>query len=225
MYFGCNQNHYPEVNAGISGKITMLRAYQSLASWPPMPGGLPSLWSPRPDPAQLLAGKLDNVVKVALDTAPPGSMLSFWHEANQSNQSAATMQKMHAYAHNLVHNHTADVKYGVILTQGAAATWAVSGLDFYGIDMYDLNEVANPLLTLDRFDQRMPAGPRLIAETNSSVVTHRPAWFRTAFDWLYYHKGLALLTFWLPGGPLSGPWVNDAATIYTLNRIAADAAR
>jgi hypothetical protein len=34
-----------------------------------------------------------------------------------------------------------------------------------------------------------------------------------------------MLTFWNPTGPLSGPWVDDPATIYALRRIAADARR
>jgi hypothetical protein len=226
MLFGCNQNHYADVAPHIA-RMSFLRSFSPLAAtWPVMPDGLPSLWSPRPDPADLLTGKLDHEIIQALHSAPAGSMFTTWHEANQSGQSAGTMQKVHAYMHKLVHEHTDAIRYGVVLTQGAPAEWAIAGLDFYGIDLYDLRGgVTNPWLTLNRFNARMPKGPRLVAETNSSVVEHRPAWFRGIFDWLYTHNGLAMLTFWNPTGPLSGPWVDDPATVYALNRIIADANR
>lgn len=227
MYVGCNEPHYADVAPNLN-PMTMLRAFEHLGSaWPVMPDGLPSLWSPRPDPAQLLAGQLDSVIISALHGAPPGSMLTTWHEAEQApGMTATTAQKVHAYMHRLVHANAPGMAYGAVLTQGGSASWVIPGLDFYGIDLYDLGGgITSPHETLDRFDARMPSGPRLVAETNSSIVTHRPAWFRGVFDWLFYHNGLAMLTFWNPTGPLSGPWVQDDATIYALNRIIAESKR
>jgi hypothetical protein len=77
---------------------------------------------------------------------------------------------------------------------------------------------------MKRAFNQMPAGPRVVAETNSSAQAHRPSWFREIFDWLADNHGLALLTFWSDHGALSGPWVpEDAATVYALNQIAGDA--
>src|SRR5215831_9052796 len=225
MWFGCNQNHYEDVAPDVPS-MTMVRSFKALAdTWPEMPDGLHSLWSIRPDPQELLAGQHDQTIIEALQSASalPGNLLTAWHEAEQASLPAATVQQVHAHMLELVHDNTTSVRYGAVLTQGGRAVWAIPGLDFYGIDIYDLQETTDPSTTLDRFDSRMPDGERLVAETNSSAVPHRPAWFREIYDWLAARDGIAMLTFWNPSGPLSGPWDGDAATRYALNRIKHDA--
>ena len=225
MWFGCNQNHYEDVAPDVPN-MTMVRSFKPLAdTWPEMPDGLHSLWSIRPDPQELLAGQHDQTIIKALQSASalPGNLLTAWHEAEQASLSATTVQQVHAHMLELVHDNTTSVRYGAVLTQGGRARWAIPGLDFYGIDIYDLHETTDPSTTLDRFDSRMPRGKRLVAETNSSAVPHRPAWFREVYSWLAARGGIAMLTFWNPSGPLSGPWDGDAATKYALNRIKHDA--
>jgi hypothetical protein len=225
MFFGCNQNHYPEMAAQVP--MTMVRSFKGLSdTWPVMPDGLPALLSMRPDPALLLAGKLDAQITGMLNTAPADSMLTAWHEANVDGTGldAPTARKVHSHMLALCKRVAPQIPYGVITTMGASASWAIEGLGFYGIDLYDIHGTTDPGSTLDRMS-RFPPGPRLVAETNSSDVTHRPAWFREVYEWHARHHGLAMLTFWNPTGPLSGPWVDDPATIYALRRIAADARR
>jgi hypothetical protein len=225
MWFGCNQNHYEDVAPDVPG-MTMVRSFKPLAdAWPEMPDGLHSLWSIRPDPQELLAGQHDQTIINALQSASarPGNLLTTWHEPEQASLPPTTVRQVHAHMLELVHDNTTSVRYGAVLTQGGRARWVIPGLDFYGIDIYDLHEITDPSTTLDRFDSRMPHGKRLVAETNSSKVAHRPAWFREIYGWLAARGGIAMLTFWNPSGPLSGPWDGDAATTYALNRIKHDA--
>lgn len=225
MFFGANENHYPEMAAKVSG-ATMIRSFKGLSdTWPVMPGNLPCLLSIRRDPAQLLAGGHDKQITSMVTSAPPHSHLTAWHEANHAGLDAATTRKIHTHMSRLVTDLGSPVRYGAVLTQGASGDWVIPGLDFYGVDLYDIHRTTDPGLALERFFGRMPAGDRIVAETNSSAVYHRPAWFREIYDWLFRRGGTAMLTFWNPTGPLSGPWVDDPATIYALRGISRDARR
>lgn len=226
MYFGCNQNHYQDMAPSVP--MTMVRSYKGISpTWPVMPDNLPALLTVYPDPHELLAGRLDAQLTLMLKSAPAGSLLTAWHEANNGAfpGDATLARQMHRYMRDLCVKVKPSLPYGAVTTMGASADWVVTGLGFYGIDLYDIHETTDPGHALSREFGKFPSGPRVVAETNSSVVAHRPAWFREVYDWLAVHHGLAMLTFWNPTGPLSGPWVDDPATIYALRRIAADARR
>lgn len=229
MRFGCNVHHYPEVAKDVHG-MDVVRVFgtgqQAL-----VPAGMVQLLSIRPDPQKLLAGTLDEEIKNHVRSLPQGSFLTAWHEANvntaaQPGLPAKTAREVHRYMHKLVAGLGVGVSYGIILLQGRPVvleSYTVTGMDWYGLDLYDFGGTTDPSDVMDRCFGAMPAGPRLIAETNSAHVPHRPAWFREVYDWLAARQAIAMLTFWNPTGELSGPWIEDPATIYALNRISKDA--
>ena len=238
MLFGCNENQYAEVSADIPG-ITMVRVSFGKGDipnpWPATPPGTVGLTELSPPYAALMNGSLDGALSASLATAPAGTWVCAYHEVNhvRPNQpySAAQMRQVEAHMLGLVRAANPGLKYGVILNDASAglAKWAIPGLDFYAVDIYegrvaggvrDFSEAAN------RNFSQLPAGLRAIGETNSCTPAHRPAWFREAYDWLYTHNGGAMLTFWNPAGPYSGPWLHDdQATIYALQRISHAAKR
>jgi hypothetical protein len=203
--------------------MTIERSFKGVSdTWPLMADpAMPSLWSPRPDPSKLLQGMYDAAFTSALKTAPPGSMLTCWHEAEQSGLTASTARKVHTYMHFLVHSTGSLVPYGIVTSQGASSSWDVPGMDYYGGDIYDTNRNGDFRTHVSHWASNRPHGPRVIAETNSALWRHRPAWFAGLYLWLAARKGLAMMTFWNPDGPLSGPWRDqDVATIVQLNDIA-----
>jgi hypothetical protein len=232
MWFGCNVHHYHEVAAQVPG-MTMVRVFlgDPVNRWPATPRGTAAFVSIRPDPTALLKGSFDHVLHTMLRSAPHGSYLTAWHEADKGRShgglSASHTRDVHTYMHRLARRANHHVKYGAVVTQGIGRTdlgrWVVHGLDFYGVDVYDLGGKVDPGGALHHAFRQLPNGRRVVAESNSAAVAHRPAWFREIYDWLAVNRGHALLTFWEPGAGLSGAWVNDPATIYALNGIAADA--
>jgi hypothetical protein len=248
MLFGTNQNHYPEMAAKVHG-MTIQRSYKPLAAgWPVMPAGQVAHWSIRPDHDELLAGGLDAQLTEAIAQAPPGSLLTGWHEAEHAGwpgtvaaQQArvhaihagtvaaqqARVHAIHAHLHALVHaTRPGEVLYGPVTTMGAGRGWVLPGMDFYGVDVYDLHGRTDPATALDIWSAKMPDGHRVVAETNSQVQGHRPRWFQAVYEWLAASHGIAMETFWNPDGPLSGPWVDDDwPTISALRRVAESAGR
>jgi hypothetical protein len=227
MFFGANQNHYDDLKAQVQ-PVTMLRSYKPMDStWAPMEGGLPSLWSIKPDPDILFAGVLDAEINSALATAPAGSLLTCYHENDfYKLQPASVIREIHLYVQALVLDSGTGVKYGSVLTSSLrSASHTITGLDWYGVDIYDTHHDNHPAKHLNAWSETMPPGPRVIGETNTSHPANRPDWFTHAYEWLAANRGIAFLTFWLPTGPLSGPWLpGDAKTIAALNKIAAEAA-
>jgi hypothetical protein len=234
ILFGVNEKHWPDVSPYVS-PMTIERSYKGLTdTWPVMQVNplQPSLWSPRPDPVELLKGTYDATFESALKTAPPGSLLTVWHEADKGPASpsggltAEMAREVHAYMHALVHRFGSTIPYGSVSTGGqGTGSWTVKGLDFYGTDMYDFGGWDHPAWLLNRWSATQPPGPRVIAETNSNHPSHRPWWFMRSYDWLLANDGIAMMTFWNPTGPLSGRWLpDDEATISTLRQIAAEAA-
>lgn len=233
ILYGINEKTLSRPPAPPETGMTFLRCFHPMSgTWPVMPGGLPSLWSPRPDPAGLLAGQYDAQFERAIASAPPGSLLTTWHEADkgpaapQGGLTSAVAQEVHTYMHALVVRLGHKVRYGSVSTGGQRTSeWTVPGLDYYGVDMYDVSLDNRPMFHLNAWSQTQPPGPRVIAECNSSNPAHRPWWFARSFQWLEANDGIAMATFWLPSGPLSGPWLpGDAHTIATLTQIAAEAA-
>ncbi len=208
-------------------------------AWPMPPAGITGFYTIYPNPDQLLAGTLDEQIEAFIKDAPPLSMLTAYAEADacpaKGGQFAAvglTQDKLHK-VHDKMHALCAgsNVRYGsVTCGYGAAnAGFAIPGLDFYGLDIYEPCRpgVMNALNAWRVNTSQIQPNPTLcIAETNSSVPSRRPFWFAAIFGWLKcYEKGYgevaAMMTYWNPGGPLSGPWLpDDKATVGVLNAIA-----
>lgn len=221
--------------------------------WPPLDGPIPQSWPapPRyapgarwfltiyPNPDDLLAGRLDSRIRDFLANAPSYSSLTAYAEADgrpdgvpQWEPLGLTKDKL-LEIHRHMHSLTAGtpVRYGPVVCGFVAdsATYCPTGMDFYGLDIYDA-----PGSLMDKLDQwhantaghvgvAMP--PLAIAETNTNVPARRPAWFKAIFAWLksYESRGgsvSCMCTYWNPGGPLSGPWLpDDTAVIDTLRAI------
>jgi hypothetical protein len=223
MLFGVNENHYADMAPQVP-KITIERCFNGMSStWPVMQSNpaMPSLWSPRPNPTELFAGAFDAEFASAISTAPPGSLLTTWHEADKGSLTASEARQVHTYMHNLVVRLGHKVLYGSVSTGGIhTGAFTVPGLDFYGVDIYDIFLDNHPAYHLNIWSGTQPPGPRVIAEINTSVPSHRPYWFSHAYAWLVANSGIAFMTFWNPGGRLSGPWLpNDTATINELNTL------
>lgn len=228
--FGCNQNQWDSVAPSV-GPMTIQRSFKSISNgWPVAPVGVATHWSTYPKHDDLLSGSLDSLYATALRNAPPGSLLTAWHEpelhsGRSTGPTMAELADINRYLLAFTHAHTSNVLFGSVITAHADAGWCIPGLDFYGVDSYDWQGHADPATELSNWSARMPDGPRVVAETNTMTASKRPSWFEGEYEWLKANGGIAMMTFWNPGGGLSGPFLpDDAATITILNQIAADVA-
>jgi hypothetical protein len=116
--------------------------------------------------------------------------------------------------------------------------WMGTGLDWYGLDIYDFPEgqfrhwltgkISQSKL-FDRLDDMLGTcremsgrdAPEIdICETNEPRREHRAEWFSLLAEWLDGNGGSRLQTFWNPNGSLSGPWLpDDEPTIQALRAI------
>ncbi len=83
IVFGANRDTYPRLHAAVP-LAKGLRMYYDTenrfpAAWPDRFGAHITL-SLRPNPGDLLSGRLDRQLKAVIDSAPPHSELTFWHE-------------------------------------------------------------------------------------------------------------------------------------------------
>lgn len=249
ILFGCNSRDFDAMNdAGIA--VRTFRAYRDQYNF------IPTVWpakesvpearvtlSIRPVPDDLLAGRLDAQLKGLIAAAPPGVKLSAWHEARNlpgypDYLSAASMSAVHQYMQELCRG--SDVRYGSIICDvpSEAKAWMGTGLDWYGLDIYDFSEgqfrdspdggisraklfarLGDMLDTCRELSGR--DAPEIdICETNCPRPEYRADWFTLLAEWLDGHGGHRLQIFWNPSGPLSGPWLpDDEQTIAALRSI------
>jgi hypothetical protein len=247
LLIGADEGWYSQVHAAVPA-VSCRRVYfpehnYIPGQWPSTRDARTTLVSFRPLPADLLAGRLDARIKAFLHTAPPGSDLTAWHEAGNlpgypSYITAPTMRAVHAHMHRLCrHTH---VRYGPILCMHPRSMppWMVSGLDWYGLDIYDWLEFRNPDGTLNingalypRLTQWRAVIQQLtktlspvlnICETNSNRVEYRPQWFTAVAHWMSRNGGQRMLTYWSNAHGDAGPWrPRDTAVIRSLARAAA----
>jgi hypothetical protein len=236
MLFGCNASHYDEISAQVTG-ITMVRKYLGVNQfpdpWPATPTGTVGMFSAKVDYAQLMAGTLDAEIKSSVSALPAGTWLAVYHERNLSSlnpfgYTGTQFKQIDTRMLELVHAANPSVKYGVILFGGPhLMNWTIDGLDFYAMDLYEGHAGSSrdvSAILVRNFNQLPSSALRAIAETNSSAPAHRSSWFRECYDWLQANNGGAMLTYWNPTGPLSGPWLpGDEAVIYALQQISDDA--
>ena len=250
VVFGANRDTYPGFHAAVP-LARGLRMYydtenQFPAAWPERFGAQMTL-SLRPNPGDLLAGRLDRQLKAVIHSAPPHSDLTFWHENTTGNplgypsyvnnaHAAITMQR---YGHGLCRG--TNVRFGVI-TVGPAIQqldWMAAGLDWYGDDLYEFPALRNPDGTFSRARiiarlnanlqaWRKASGKRSpairICETNSPIDSHRSRFFTTVAHWIAGHNGSRMLTYWNPDGSaahggVSGPWPPSAAVVRQLRSL------
>jgi hypothetical protein len=204
----------------------------------------PVTLSIRPVPDDLLAGRLDEKLKALIAIAPPGVKLSAFHEASNLSGypefvTAGAMRAVHEYMQDLCRG--SNVRYGSIIcaVPSQVRDWMGSGLDWYGLDVYDFGEgqfrhwtggISKPKL-FARLDDMLATSRELagrdapeidICETNSPRREHRAEWFTLLAEWMSANGGGCLQTFWNPTGSLSGPWLpEDQQTIDALRAIAA----
>ena len=241
MLFGVNFNQRQPFMAAVK-PVTILRTYKSWqAGWPALasawPAGAVPHWSIRPTYTEVTSGAIDGALRAAFAHAEPGSLLTLWHEPElalkDGGPTPTELAAMYQHVHPLVKATSGKVLLGPVGTAHAAADWWVPGLDFYGVDDYNwgghMTVPPQPRTDLTAWWAKLRkagcAGPTVIAETNTMHPGQRPEWFTGAFDWLQANGGIALETFWLPTGKLSGPFLPaDTKTIDALNSIAAQAA-
>lgn len=213
-------------------------------TWPrPFPRTHMTL-SLRPNPRDLLTGKLDRRLKALIHSAPENSELTFWHENVTNNplgyprhvHYATTSVRMQRYGQRLCRG--TNVRFGVI-TVGPVVLqldWIAPGLDWYGDDLYEFpklrgpNETFSSAKVIARLNQNLRAWRRAsgqktpairICETNSPFDSHRGEFFATIAAWLPEHNGDRMLTYWNPRaglaqGGLSGPWPPSQSVIRRL---------
>ncbi len=241
----------PMLEAGIG--VRTFRAYRDQYNfvptvWPAKDSvpDAPVTLSIRPMPADLLAGRLDDQLKSFIAAAPPGVKLSAWHEASNlpgyprdDYVTSQNMTAVHQYMQELCHG--SNVRYGSVICAVPSQTkaWMGTGLDWYGLDIYDfpegqfrglLGKLSRDKL-FARLDDMLRTcrelsgrdNPQIdICETNSPRQGHRAEWYTLLAEWLTANGGERLLTFWNPTGSLSGPWLaDDQAAISALREIAA----
>ncbi len=250
LLFGSNSKTFDDMNdAGIN--VHTFRAYRDQFNfiptvWPSkdsVPDALVTL-SLRPVPEDLLAGRLDEQLRSYIASAPPGVKLTAWHEASNlpgypDFVNAANMTAVHAYMMDLCRG--SNVRYGSIICAVPSQTkdWMGTGLDWYGLDIYDFGEgqfrnwhggISESKLFARLDDMRETCrelsgqdSPEIdICETNSPRPGHRAEWFTMLSEWLHANGGERLQSFWNPTGSLSGPWLpDDAQTIDALRKVSA----
>lgn len=207
-------------------------------SAPGKPGGLLCA-SIQPPPQQLIAGSLDTDIRRFISGAPKGAMLTIWHEAEGQRYpgiDANVMKQMH---HRMLYlTRGSNVKYGCANCGDRAANtaWDIPGLDYYGIDIYDaVNFNIGHAEALNRYLYNvtgLQANPTIaVLECNSHIPARRPYVFSTIASWLRRQswqgdfttqRDTCMLTYWNPGGALSGPWIPDVATVNALEAIVAE---
>jgi hypothetical protein len=209
--------------------------------WPIYGPSTRMLMSVYPDLRQFLSGRLDNQIRNMIAGAPPGSMLTAWHEVlslkyKQAYLTPPNVYRMHYRMNALCRG--SNVSYGCLLGGGDLnflMRYVPANLGFYGIDIYgNLGVRLTPRWQhpLDRWIQfrnlaRTKDKARhypwlVIGETNCPVQSSRPAWFKLVASWLsaYGPRALGLYTFWSDDAHLGGPWdPSDRATINALKAI------
>ena len=254
MVFGADKSGYAGFHSAASQAVG-LRWYFNTENelppaWPDIHPGAHMTLSLRPNPADLLSGKLDGRLNAIIRSAPPYSELAFWHENTTGNplhypryvNNARTARRMQEYGQKLCAG--TGVLFGVI-TAGPVITqvdWIAPGLDWYGDDLYEFPRLRNPDNTFSRakviarLNQNLRAWQKAsgkrspairICETNSPYDSHRSEFFATVAHWLARHNGNRMLTYWNPRGSLargglSGPWPPSKPVISRLSSLATE---
>ncbi len=231
---GVNRDYWTKFKAAIP-RAQDVRVYYDAenvfpATWPTRATGAWVTLSLRPNPADLLSGKLDARLKALFASAPAHSELTFWHENEPGNplnysrsvNTARTNVAMLRYGEKLVKG--TKVKFGQIICAPAnqMQKWIAPRLDWYGIDLFANPNYENRDGTLSKAKlwsrlnhneavfraktgRRWP--PVRFDESNARRDWHRKNWFTYLAEWLHGHGGGRLITRWTQArSKLTGPW-------------------
>jgi hypothetical protein len=249
--FGANRGTFPHFRDAVP-LAKCVRVYYDEENVFPLvwPHELADVWvtlSIRPNPGDLLAGRLDAALLALAHTAPLHSELAPWHEAGGNNPrhypsyiTASSVRAMQEYLARLFEG--THVRVGSIICGPAnqLADWIGRGLDWYSTDWYDNERYWNKdgTLSLENMAKRWLGDvevwrklsgvrrPRLrICESNSGMDSHRANWFGNQAKLLANNNGHRLLTFWhsperARQGSLSGPWPPSKPVVRRLRWLA-----
>jgi len=252
LAFGANHGVYEKFRAAIPVGRAVRIYYDEENVFPQAwPAGLPGAWptlSIRPNPDDLLSGRLDDELKGLISTAPHHADLTFWHENTSGNplgypsyvNNPRAAVRMQAYGHRLCRG--SRVAFGVITCgpAGQQLDWMAPGLDWWGDDLYAFRRLLNRDGTLsqakifERLDQNQAAWRRMsgrrwpairICESNSPLDWQRRHWFTWLTQWMTANNGHRIITYWnadhgVRQGGLSGPWPPSEPVIENLRRLA-----
>ncbi len=245
---GVNRNYWTQFKAAIPAAQDVRVYYDAEnvfpATWPTRATGAWVTLSLRPNPADLLSGKLDTQLKALFASAPAHSEVTFWHENEPGNplkyaasvNRASTNVAMLKYGEKLVQG--TKVKFGQIICAPAnqMQKWIAPGLDWYGIDLFANPNYENRDGTLSKAKIwkrmnnneavfRAKSGRRWplvrFDESNARRDWHRVNWFTYLAEWLHGHGGGRLLTRWTQTATkLTGPWPPSRSVITRLRSLA-----
>lgn len=199
-----------------------------------------------PDLRDFLAGRLDKQVRDMIANAPPGSMLTAWHEVmslpyTQRYLTPSNVYQMHRRMERLCRG--SNVRYGCLLGGGDLRylmRYVPPALGYYGLDLYgNLGILQHPrwmhpfrrweqFKALARTKHKSGYPWLVIGETNCPVQAIRGDWLKLVASWVagYGGRALGLFTFWADHGGLSGPWdPTDRATVNAMKGICSRYAR
>jgi hypothetical protein len=193
------------------------------ATWPRRAGS--GVWvtlSIRPNPADLLSGKLDTQLKALIHSAPAHSELTIWHENYPGDPLGYPRSVNNAHTAVAMQEHVEKlckgtrVRFGVIISgpAGQEIAWIAPKLDWYGVDLYDNKRYWNRDRTLSKQKIWARMTNNLIAfkkasherhplirldETNTPWDNHRRNWFMWTAQWFASHDGnrpARIMTYW-----------------------------
>lgn len=264
LVLGSDSGFFSQVNDAVPNCTDRRVYYDTPNGWPtswPTIDGASATMSIRPYPNMLVSGQLDDQLRPFVQSAPKGQRLACFHECSNLSAynnapwlypdgtrivSAANMQKIHKYMMKFLNdpvNNPNGVAYGVIMCcpPDQMGPWMGSGLDWYGVDIYDwaqfhFNGDFGQALDISpggrletRFDEWQSAvktasgqdSPRLhICETNSTNASHRPKWFTACAEFLTARNGRVMDTFWSDKPDTVGPFdPTDQPTIDALKAL------
>jgi len=235
VLLGSNRGVFARFNAAMpAGILRACRVYydtvnQFPTAWPnKLPGACLTL-SLRPNPSDLLSGRLDTKLRAIIDSGPAHSQLTFWHENEPGNPlryprsvcNATTAVEMQKYGQHLCTG--TQVRFGVIICAPAIQieSWIASKLDWYGIDQYLFNPkyVLNDRVDVKKLYRHLAnqksvfqhksglKNPQMVfPETNAIPAEHQMTWFTVMAEWAAANDCHRLETFWDGKQGLSGTW-------------------
>lgn len=159
MITGSDATYFETIKLSVPQVSCRRVFYDAVNGWPkhwPLVEGTTAVLSIRPNPDDLLAGRLDESLREFIASAPGDNDLCAWHEAGNLpaynvppyNEwiTPETMTKVHVYMQQLCaatpNQHGQKVSYGPILCMPPAGMkpWMPPGMDWYGLDIYDWPE-------------------------------------------------------------------------------------
>lgn len=122
-----------KVPAGVTTPVVSIRPSRTMGT------------STVPDVQGIVTGARDAELAAWIEQAPPGAMVSCWHETEAHIPDPVDVTRMHLHVHELCRRIRPDVAYGQISMTWTAdkrsahyplTKWIAPGMDFQGLDVY-----------------------------------------------------------------------------------------